>query len=102
MYSILALPEFEEWLNFQPKKIKAQIFSRLFNITEYGHFGVAKRVSDEISELKWKSGIRVYFAVAQNDNGRLVVLLLGGNKNSQKKDIVQAKRLFKEYAHEEI
>jgi hypothetical protein len=43
-----------------------------------------------ITELRWKSGLRVYSAERISN----LILLLGGNKNGQDKDIRKAKRLL--------
>lgn len=44
-------------------------------------------------EFKWGSGLRVYFSYIEDSEGNLMLLLLGGNKNSQKSDIVEAKNI---------
>jgi putative addiction module killer protein len=48
-------------------------------------------VGDGILELKWKNGRRVYYATIPE---KKILLLLGGNKNGQDKDIRQAKKIF--------
>jgi putative component of toxin-antitoxin plasmid stabilization module len=40
--------------------------------------------------LKWKSGLRVY---AHRNEATLMIVLLGGNKNGQNKDIRQAQKI---------
>ena len=62
---------------------------------ERGAFGDAKSVGDGVSELRIDHGpgYRVYFTV----QGQTVVLLLcGGDKDTQARDIAAAKRLAKE------
>lgn len=44
-------------------------------------------------EFKWDSGMRVYYAFLEDSEGRLMLLLLGGNKNSQQSDITEAKNI---------
>lgn len=44
-------------------------------------------------EFKWKGGLRVYFSLLEDSQGRLMLLLLGGNKNSQHRDIKEAKKI---------
>lgn len=44
-------------------------------------------------EFKWQSGMRVYFSFLKDKQGRLMLLLLGGNKNSQARDIIEAKKM---------
>lgn len=85
--------EFDAWFEAQTAKEKAQIDKRLDAITEHGHFGDVRQL-DEIAELKWKSGRRVYFGRIESE---LILLLTGGNKNGQDKDIKQAKAIFARY-----
>jgi putative addiction module killer protein len=59
-----------------------------------GHFGNHKLLSDAIWELKWLNGRRLYYAYLADID---LVLLLGGNKNGQSKDIAKAKKIFKKY-----
>lgn len=55
-----------------------------------GHFGHAKQLAKNLAEIKFNNGSRIYFTLKE-DNGKVVVLLLGGNKNGQDKDIKKAK-----------
>ena len=61
---------------------------------ELGNFGTAKPIGAGVSELKIDHGpgYRVYYAM----NGKTVVLLLiGGDKSTQHKDIETAKAYWK-------
>lgn len=44
-------------------------------------------------EFKWTSGMRVYFSFIEDKDGKLMLLLLGENKNSQSSDINDAKKI---------
>lgn len=57
-----------------------------------GNFGDAKRVGDRVSELRIPcgSGYRVYFTRRANS---VIVLLVGGDKSTQRRDIERAKEL---------
>lgn len=90
--------EFIEWFNSQAVKEQAQIDARLQRIEQYEHFGDAKDLGDGLAELRWANGRRVYFTRALDDHGQLVLVLLGGFKNAQKKDIKQARLLIRKYA----
>lgn len=75
---------------------KTQVDVRLTRILVDNNFGVFKKIGT-IFELKFKSGIRVYYAL---DGKTLVLLLNGGGKNSkrdQSKDIDHAKQIYREY-----
>ena len=65
-------------------------------MVEQGHFGDCKSVGDGISELRFffGSGYRVYLAEASCD---IILLLTGGDKATQTKDIQKAKAYWKAY-----
>ena len=94
MYELYKALEFEEWLNEQPVKSKLQIEIRLLHISCDGYFGTCKLLTDHIWELKWANGRRIYYAHIAECN---ILLLLGGNKNGQSKDIAQAKKILNKY-----
>jgi len=94
MYELHKTPEFEEWLSEQPLKAKLQVEERLLHIICEGHFGTCKHLIDHVWELKWANGRRVYYAYLARYN---ILLLLGGNKNGQSKDITQAKKILGKY-----
>ncbi|MSP36914.1 MAG: type II toxin-antitoxin system RelE/ParE family toxin [Deltaproteobacteria bacterium] len=87
---------FLDWLN-QLKDIKARatIRARLDRV-RLGNLGDSKSIGDGVHELRiaFGPGYRVYFGP---DGLFLVVLLCGGDKGSQKRDIAQAKKLWREY-----
>lgn len=60
-----------------------------------GHFGDFKKIDDDLSELRFffAGGLRVYFNV---QNERIIVLLVGGDKNTQKKEIEKAREILKD------
>ena len=64
-----------------------------------GHFGTIREdLGKGVSELKWKNSRRIYYAYIPKEN---ILLLLGGNKNGQSKDITQAQKILKEYIENE-
>lgn len=100
-YILIYTPEFGDWLEQQTKKQKTQILDRLDRIEKEAHFGQHKSVSktSEVWELKWKCGRRIYYAYFPE---KQILLLLGGNKNGQNKDIAKAKKLFNNYTRKEF
>jgi len=60
-----------------------------------GNFGDYKGLGDNISELKITvgAGYRVYYTKQDNE---IVILLVGGDKSTQKDDIKKAKIVAKE------
>jgi putative addiction module killer protein len=59
-----------------------------------GNFGDHRSVGDGVSELKFRSGCRVYYGL----NGRhLVILLVIGSKQTQVQDIKTAKRYWEDF-----
>ena len=93
---VVALPAqdgqvpFEEWLDdLNDKRAVARILARLARVRQ-GNLGDCKSVGEGVSELRvdYGPGYRVYFG----QKGRtLVVLLCGGDKRTQDRDIRQAK-----------
>ncbi len=86
---------FAKWLHrLRDKKAKARILSRLDSF-KLGHLGDCKNIGGGIREMRVHvgGGYRVYFV----QRGELVVVLLcGGSKSSQSRDIERARRLLDE------
>ncbi|VVE27852.1 addiction module antitoxin RelB [Pandoraea pneumonica] len=95
MTKILQHPEFSKWFSgLRDKKGVAAIAQRLDRIA-LGNPGNVKPVGEGVSELKVDigPGYRVYFV---QRGAVLVVLLCGGDKSTQAKDIKRAKKLADE------
>jgi putative addiction module killer protein len=92
-YEIEKTEQYETWFKEQAPKMQAQIEKRLLNIKAHEHFGHAKQLDATLSEIKFNNGIRIYFVIKIAKN-KVLVLLLGGNKNGQSKDIAKAKSLL--------
>ena len=90
---MLATDEFREWVESLGHKRRALVDSRLDRIRESGHFGDFKPLGEGLYELRWKNGTRVYFSFTVGDPGRMVLMLWGGDKNGQGRDIVKARKL---------
>ena len=72
-------------------KARATIAARLFRLAN-GLLGDVSPVGQGISELRihYGPGYRVYFKQRKNE---IIILLCGGNKSTQQKDIEAAKKL---------
>jgi putative addiction module killer protein len=87
---------FRKWeQNLRDQRAKAAIAARLFRLAN-GLAGDVSPVGSGVSELRihYGPGYRIYF---QNRGGQLVVLLCGGDKSSQDRDIRLAKQLAIEW-----
>lgn len=96
MIEVRRTDEFSQWLSaLKDQRGKAKILSRIDRLA-MGNPGDVEPVGDGISELRihFGPGYRVYFT----QRGSLYVLLLcGGDKDSQERDIARAKILATEY-----
>lgn len=92
---------FTDWLNdLRDQKGRRVILKRIGRL-EQGLYGDCEPVGEGVSELRifLGPGYRVYFG---EEDGHIVVLLCGGDKGSQDRDIKVAKEYWKEYkAHDQ-
>jgi putative addiction module killer protein len=92
MLPIRETEDFAEWLaNLADARAAAQIAARVDRMS-FGLIGDVKPVGDGVSEARihYGPGYRLYFV----QRGReLIVLLCGGDKSSQRRDIARAKAL---------
>lgn len=87
---------FEEWLSaLKDSKTRARIRVRLDRLS-LGLFGDRKSLGNGLHELRldFGSGYRVYFG---QDGDVLIILLCGGDKSTQRKDIENARLYWKDY-----
>ncbi len=92
MLSFFKLKEYSDWYEAQTAKVRAQIDSRLEKIRDFGHYGHVKKLSSVLFEIKFNNGNRIY-CTEKVINGKAVILILGGNKNGQEKDIKKAQKV---------
>lgn len=96
MPTILKSDVFEEWIdNLRDRAGAAQVLRRLARL-ERGNPGRVAPVGEGVSELKidFGPGYRVYFGQRGEE---LVIILGGGDKSSQDRDIKAAKKLWDEW-----
>lgn len=86
------------WLQKLDRVVRARVSARIARF-EHGHFGDHRLVGSGISEARFffSSGYRIYFSILESHT---VLLLIGGDKSTQRKDIENAKKLLKEYLEE--
>lgn len=84
---------FDAWLlGLRDRMGRAKILKRIDRL-QHGNPGVVRAVGEGVSELKidFGPGYRVYFV--ERSDGCIVVLLCGGDKDTQPRDIARAKVL---------
>ena len=94
MYVLQKTDVFNEWLRrLRDKKALARIVFRMTKM-EMGLLGDYKSIGDGISEIRidYGPGYRLYFT---KKNNVIIVLLIGGDKSTQSRDIAKAKILLK-------
>ncbi|MCA9923805.1 MAG: type II toxin-antitoxin system RelE/ParE family toxin [Anaerolineales bacterium] len=87
---------FREWIEgLRDRQARARIRVRL-NRIRLGNFGDCKGVGSGVSELRIPHGpgYRVYFG---RRGKTVVILLIGGDKKSQARDITLAKQYWNDY-----
>lgn len=74
-------------------RAKAKILFRLQKLENEEHFKDCKPVGNGISELKinFEKGYRIYF---KEIDGKIIILLIGGDKSTQQNDIEKAKAIW--------
>jgi putative addiction module killer protein len=84
---------FLEWFqNLRDITVKDEIRSRL-NRVKLGNYGDWKSIGGGVSELRFRSGVRIYYAEIA---AMIILLLCGGNKKTQDDDIIKAKAYWKD------
>ena len=95
MYEIELSEEFSDWLDYlQDSKAQKIIIKRIRNIS-LGTFGDVRPLHGGLFEAKihYGPGYRLYFV---NRKQKIIIILCGGDKSSQKKDTKRARELMEE------
>lgn len=99
MFTVRLTSEFEAWLDgLRDKKAQVRIAARL-QLAEAGNLGDWSSIAGAISEMRvnFGPGYRLYFT----RRGRiLIVMLNGGDKSTQARDIKRAQQILKELESE--
>lgn len=80
------------WLKSLDRSVKKRILIRLERLID-GNFGDHKQINELLYELRFDigSGYRIYYTIQDNI---IVLLLNGGDKKSQTKDIKKANEII--------
>ena len=92
-YEIVTTETFRRWLSkVKDRQARKAIAMRLTR-AEAGNLGDVKSVGGAVSEMRVfvGKGYRIYFTLRE---GRLVILLCGGDKSTQAEDIQKAKEIL--------
>ena len=86
---------FMKWLKSLDQTTQSRIESRILRLS-LGNYGDHKLLKEGVYELRihFGSGYRVYFG---EDGKNIVILLSGGDKKTQKNDILEAIGLWHQY-----
>ncbi|MDR0701260.1 MAG: type II toxin-antitoxin system RelE/ParE family toxin [Azoarcus sp.] len=97
-YTIERTEVFTAWLSGLDKTDRQRLAVRL-NRLENGNFGDHKEISENLFELRcfFGDGLRVYYTIR---NATVVLLLAGGNKDTQSRSIERAREMLRELMEE--
>lgn len=93
MFTIRQTQEFQDWLDAL-KDVRAQVrIAARLRLAEAGNLGDWKPVGGEVSEMRvaFGPGYRLYFTRRQSI---LIVMIAGGDKATQSRDIKRAQRIL--------
>jgi putative addiction module killer protein len=99
VYELRESETFKKWRDkLADRQARLLIALRLARLAS-GHDGDIKPVGEGVLELRIHHGpgYRVYL---QKRDGKIVILLCGGDKSTQDQDIAKAKRIAKEWSND--
>ena len=94
-YDLRSSKQYDKWfVKLKDSSIKIKVLARLDRV-ENGNFGDFKQIGSNLFELRFffGSGLRIYYTIQE---GRVLFLLVGGDKSTQSKDIERAAELLNE------
>ena len=94
-FELRSTKQFDKWLNkLKDISVKTRVLARLSRV-ESGNFGDHKKIQTNLFELRFffGSGLRIYYTI---QGRQIIILLVGGNKSTQAKDIEKANDLLAE------
>ncbi|MEM7110787.1 MAG: type II toxin-antitoxin system RelE/ParE family toxin [Chloroflexota bacterium] len=94
-YEITSTAVFAKWLRgLKDRTTRNKVLARIDRM-QNGNFGDFKLLDSNLFELRFffGGGLRIYYTIR---NHQVVLLLNGGSKSSQRRDIEKAKRMIQE------
>lgn len=94
-YEIEKTPDFDKWLKkLRDRKAVLAIAKRLDRAIA-GNFGDVAPVGEGVSEMRFflGKGYRLYYIISGQ---KIIIMLCGGDKSTQEKDIKKARQMVKE------
>lgn len=94
-YKITSTPFFDKWLKgLKDRTTRNKILARIDRV-QNGNFGDFKALGDDLFELRFffGGGLRIYYTIRKH---KIVLLLHGGGKSSQQRDIDKARQIILE------
>lgn len=91
---------FEKWLTSLKDTKTKQIIQARIDRAVFGNLGDIKGLGDDVFEFRinYGPGFRVYFSI---QGKKILLLLVGGDKRTQSKDIEKAKLYLNDWKHDE-
>jgi putative addiction module killer protein len=97
-YEVTQSDNFRAWLKGLDKQTRSRLVARIDRVKD-GNFGDHQSVGKRVSELRFFFGdaYRIYYTIrATTQDTTSVILLCGGTKTSQKRDIEHAQQMAEE------
>jgi putative addiction module killer protein len=94
-FEISSTAVFDKWFRgLKDRTTRNKVLARLDRM-QNGNFGDFKSLGDDLFELRFffGGGLRIYYTIRDQ---QVVLLLNGGNKSRQSKDIERAKQIMQE------
>lgn len=92
MLTIRQTESFARWLKDLRDATAAKRIASRIALLQAGHLGDVKSVGDKVSELRIDHGPGYRLYLTRQDSS-VIVLLVGGDKGSQSRDIASAKEM---------
>jgi len=94
-YQLTSTSIFDKWFDgLKDRQTKNKVLARLDRVAN-GNFGDNKAIGGDLYELRFffGAGLRIYYTIRC---GEIVLLLAGGNKSTQSRDVQKAKDILEE------